>query len=104
MSFWGSGWQYFGRWERDRQSRQTTHARVQQKSPLAGASSFSSRSAQWESAQTFFFVKYIRPAKMIRNTNTWKPRRLRASMWGSAVHIRNVVTSLEYCATVVGEP
>jgi hypothetical protein len=60
--------------------------------------------AQWASAQTFFLVKYNRTVSRIRNTNTCMPSRLRASMWGSAVHIRNVVTSLAYCATVAGEP
>src|SRR4051812_34045670 len=86
-------------------NRAKQHTRVSnKKAPLRGLLRISSHSAQCESDQTFFLVKYIRKAKMIRNTNTWKPRRLRASMWGSAVHIRNVVTSLEYCATVVGEP
>ena len=48
---------------------------VQQKSPRPGAFSFPSSldAAQCASAQTFFLVKYIRPAKMIRTTNTWKP-------------------------------
>src|ERR1700738_4725206 len=55
-------------------------------------------------AQTFFLVKYISPVNRIRNTNTCSPSRLRASMCGSAVHIRNVVTSCAYCATVAGEP
>src|SRR5262249_34148839 len=59
---------------------------------------------QCASAQTFFFVKYIRKAKMIRTTKTWKPSFLRASIFGSAAHIRKVVTSCAYCATVVGEP
>src|SRR5581483_2480882 len=54
---------------------------------------------QWASAQTFFLVKYIMKAKMIRTTKTWKPSCLRASSFGSAVHIRKVVTSLAYCAT-----
>ena len=45
-------------------------------------------------------VKYINPVNRIRNTKTCSPSRLRASICGSAVHIRNVVTSLEYCATV----
>src|ERR1700730_1912562 len=62
------------------------------------------RRDQCASAQTFFLVKYIIPAKMIRKTNTCRPRRLRASICGSAVHARNVVTSLAYCATVAGEP
>src|ERR1700682_2924120 len=60
--------------------------------------------AQCASAQTFFLVKYISPENMIRNTNTCSPSRLRSSICGSAVHIRNVVTSLAYCATVAGEP
>src|SRR5674476_51866 len=34
--------------------------------------------------------------------NTCNPIRLRASICGSAVHIRKVVTSLAYCATVAG--
>src|ERR1700692_3813190 len=59
---------------------------------------------QCASAQTLFLVKYISPAKMIRKTNTCRPRRLRASICGSAVHVRKVVTSLEYCATVAGDP
>src|SRR5215471_5754059 len=62
------------------------------------------RGDQWASAQTFFLVKYIMKAKMIRTTKTWKPSCLRASIFGSAAHIRNVVTSLEYCASVVGAP
>src|ERR1700730_14933073 len=59
---------------------------------------------QWASALTFFLVKYNSSDRMIRNTNTCIPIRLRSSMCGSAVHIRNVVTSLAYCATVAGEP
>src|ERR1700687_1251177 len=59
---------------------------------------------QCASAQTLFLVKYISPAKMIRNTNTCRPSRLRASICGSAVHARTVVTSWAYCATVAGEP
>src|SRR2546421_10523546 len=59
---------------------------------------------QCASAQTFFLVKYINPVNRIRNTNTCMPRLLRASICGSAAHIRNVVTSLEYCATVAGDP
>src|SRR5436190_5027274 len=59
---------------------------------------------QWALAQTFFLVKYSSTVSRIRNTNTCRPSALRASMCGSAVHIRNVVTSLAYCATVAGEP
>src|SRR5260370_22182005 len=62
------------------------------------------RKAQCASAQTFLLVKYISPAKMIRNTNTCRPSRLRSSICGSAAHIRNVETSCAYCATVAGEP
>src|SRR3954471_18572592 len=77
----------------------------QQKSPRRG---FSVRTRnglrQCAAAQTRFLVKYIRPANRIRNTNTWKPRRLRSSICGSAVHARKVATSWAYCATVAGEP
>src|ERR1700722_1747510 len=68
------------------------------------SNSHSRHQTQCASAQTFFLVKYIKPAKMIRNTNTCKPNRLRASMCGSAVQVRNVVTSWAYCATVAGDP
>src|SRR5690348_15169574 len=79
--------------------------RVQQKSPLAGAFSFRvTFRDQWASAQTFFLVKYIRKAKMIRNTKTCKPSCLRASIFGSAAHIKKVVTSCAYCGSVAGEP
>src|SRR3979490_573620 len=75
------------------------------KAPAVDSSNLRHRShAQCASAQTFFLVKYISPANMIRNTNTCSPIRLRASMCGSAVHIRKVVTSPAYCATVAGEP
>src|SRR6187431_1191393 len=59
---------------------------------------------QWALAQTFFLVKYSSTVSRIKNTNTCRPSALRASICGSAVHIRNVVTSLAYCATVAGEP
>src|SRR5207253_7365050 len=59
---------------------------------------------QWALAQTFFLVKYRSTVSRIRNTNTCRPSALRASICGSAAHIRNVVTSLAYCATVAGEP
>src|SRR5579872_1622832 len=54
--------------------------------------------------QTFFLVKYMSPASTIRKIITWKPMRLRCTRCGSAAHIRNAETSLEYCATVVGVP
>src|SRR3974390_73654 len=62
------------------------------------------RHDQCASAQTFFLVKYIRPVKMTRKTKTWNPSRLRASICGSAAHIRNVAMSLEYCSSVAGDP
>src|ERR1700752_1767894 len=79
---------------------------AQQKSPRRGFFPNSQRldEAQWASAQIFFLVKYSKPASRIRNTKTCRPRRLRASMCGSAAHIRKVVTSRAYCATVAGEP
>jgi hypothetical protein len=67
-------------------------SRAQQKSPRRGFShSFAAR--QCASAQTFFLVKYMSPEKMTRKTKTCRPRCLRASMCGSAVHVRKVTTS-----------
>ena len=40
----------------------------------------------------------------MRNTNTWKPSRLRASSFGSAAHIRKAATSRPYWSTVAGVP
>src|SRR4051812_22882443 len=76
------------------------------KKPLRGLF-FNSRlggAGQCAAAQTLFLVKYNSPVNRIRNTNTCRPSRLRASMCGSAAHIRNVVTSWAYCATVAGAP
>src|SRR5215813_5698807 len=81
-----------------------TH-RGMKKPPVGGFfNSHQLHKGQCASAQTLFLVKYIMKAKMIRNTKTWKPSCLRASIFGSAAHIRNVVTSLAYWATVVGAP
>src|ERR1700733_15399616 len=80
--------------------------RITKKPPFGGFFEFRSQDPkdQWALAQTFFFVKYIRKANRIRNTNTCRPTRLRSSMCGSAAHIRKVVTSWAYCATVAGDP
>src|SRR5579872_6955259 len=75
------------------------------KKPLAGLFRFQQfRKAQCASAHTFFLVKYIIPAKMIRNTKTTSPVCLRVSNFGSAAHIKNVAISCAYCWTVAGEP
>src|SRR5579863_6068814 len=78
---------------------------TQQKSPLTGGFWKSHDSqGQCASAQTFFLVKYINPANTIRKIKTSSPNCLRASMCGSAAHIRNVAMSLVYCSSVVGDP
>src|SRR6187431_2080514 len=77
----------------------------QQKSPCRGFFRIDDVGCdQWALAQTFFLVKYSSTVSRIKNTNTCRPSALRASICGSAVHIRNVVTSLAYWATVAGEP
>ena len=77
----------------------------QQKSPRRGFSEIRNRRGdQWALAQTFFLVKYSRHGEQDQEHEHLQAERLRASMCGSAVHIRNVVTSLAYCATVAGEP
>src|SRR5258708_7321704 len=81
------------------------HLKPNKKAPAGAFSNSRHRvPGQCASAQTFFLVKYISSVKMIRNTKTCSPSRLRASICGSAVHIRNVVTSWAYCATVAGDP
>src|SRR4051812_43330794 len=78
---------------------QSAHSRgiaaANKKAPEGAFSkSFPDRADQCALAQTFFLVKYIRPAKISRKIMTWAPSRLRATMCGSAVHIRKAETSL----------
>src|ERR1700684_2301752 len=80
------------------------HALNPIKKPPTGGFFDSRRKDQCASAQTFFLVKYISPANRIRNTKTCKPRCLRASICGSAAHIRKVAMSRAYCGSVAGEP
>src|ERR1700756_3987053 len=89
-----------------RPEAQARNDRCNKKAPIRGLFNSHRLHArdQCASAQTFFLVKYIMKAKMTRNTKTWKPSCLRASIFGSAAHIRKVVTSLAYCARVAGAP
>ena len=84
----------------------TRNSFSQQKSPRRGLSgNVQPRGDQWALAQTFFLVKREGTESTKSGTsNTCRPRRLRASMCGSAVHTRKAVTSLAYWRSVAGVP